>query len=153
MIYLLIIALQNKDVSGSDRFVWTSITSLLDSGKLDPENSDVVQKLSISYLNSNKTGNEQKPVFGVRELEEGHFIFSTSTVQQTQNEIINYMQNLSSNDNLKNVPPNSNRSRHSSGSRGETCDQENKSFEIPSVGEAYVSLPEIPKGVISLRIV
>ena len=57
------------------------------SGDLDPETTEVVRKLMDSFSASSKIGNEQKPVFGVRELEESDFIFNSESVQRHQKEI------------------------------------------------------------------
>ena len=95
-------------------------------------------------MNSSKTGCEQKPVFGVRELEESHFILNPNTVQQTQDEIIDFMQNQSSDGKLKNNKPN--RSRQNSATQGIQHDSANKGGNVTSSSEIYVSLPEIPKG-------
>jgi len=124
----------------------------LDCGELDPETCDVVHKLEISYLNSSKTGCEQKPVFGVRELEESHFILNPSTIQQTQDEIIDFMKNQSSDGKLKNNKPKPNRSRHNSATPGIHRDPVNKEEHVTSSSEIYVSLPEIPKGLILSKI-
>ena len=97
-------------------------------------------------MNSSKTGCEQKPVFGVRELEESHFILNPSTVQQTQDEIIDFMQNQSHDGKLKNNKPKPNRSRHNSATPGIQRDPANKEGNGTSSSEIHVSLPEIPKG-------
>jgi len=103
-------------------------------------------------LNSSKTGSEQKPVFGVRELEESHFILNPSTIQQTQDEIIDFMKNQSSDGKLKNNKPKPNRSRHNSATPGIHRDPVNKEEHVTSSSEIYVSLPEIPKGLILSKI-
>ena len=95
-------------------------------------------------MNSSKTGCEQKPVFGVRELEESHFILNPNTLQQTQDEIIDFMQNQSSDGKLKTHK--TNRSPHNSATQGIQRDSANKEGNDTASSEIYVSLPEIPKG-------
>ena len=117
-----------------DKFTWINVTSLLKSGELDPETNDVLQKLVASFSSSNKASGEQKPVFGVRELEEGHFIFTPSTIKQTKDEIIDFMQNQSSNNDSTVSTHKTTRSRDNSPTHGY------------SLNDAYVPLLEIPKG-------
>ena len=72
------------------------MTNLLASGVLDPETTDVVRKVKNSFSLSSK--NEQKPVFGVRELEEKDFIFTSESVQKDQKEVVSQDKKSANND-------------------------------------------------------
>ena len=135
------------EASCSDRYTWTNLNSLLKSGKLDPETNDIVHKLIASFSISNKATGEQKPVFGVRELEETDFIFNKQTIQETKNEIIDFMQNQSHASNLKVSQTKTSRSRHNS-----TTQSPNKDGSIDFANEPYVPLLEVPKGRVPFKI-
>ena len=87
---------QTEKENLNDRFVWTSTTNLLASGVLDQETTDVVRKVKNSFSLSSK--NEQKPVFGVRELEEKDFIFTSESVQKDQKKVVSQDRKSGNND-------------------------------------------------------
>ena len=126
-----------------DKYVWTNLTSLLKSGALDLETNDVIQKLQYSYVNISKTGNEQRPVFGVRELDESHFILDTDKNKQNENEMINF---IPSSEGEGNTTQASKLSLHNSSIKGKLPESADKGNSSRSPNEVYVPLSEIPKG-------
>ena len=87
---------QTEKENLNDRFIWTSTSNILAAGVLDPETSDVVRKAKNSFFISSK--NERKPVFGVRELEEKDFIFTSESVQKDQKEVASQNRESGNND-------------------------------------------------------
>ena len=129
--------------SSSSRYAWKEIPHILRSGDLDPESNDVVHKLSVAFSDSIKTGNELKPVFGARELDESHFILDAEEVKHNRDEIVECIQNQDIDDRAMEIKTKATKSRHDSGVQDKPKRQNN----VSDIDTAHAPLLEVPKGI------
>ena len=129
--------------SSSSRYAWKEIPHILSSGDLDPESNDVVHKLSVAFSDSIETGNELKPVFGARELDESHFILDAEEVKQSRDEIMECIQNQDIDDRAMEIKTKSPKSRHDS----LVLDKPKRQNNVSDINEQYAPLLEVPKGI------
>ena len=127
----------------NNNYAWKEIPQLLCSGDLDPETNDIVHKLSVVFSDSIKTGNELKPVFGARELDETHFILNAEELKQSRDDIMECTQNQDINDKVIDIRNKVTRSRHNTSVQDEPKNQN----KMPDIDEAYIPLLEVPKGI------
>ena len=99
--------------------------------------------MSVAFSDSIKTGNELKPVFGARELDESHFILDAEEVKQNRDEIMECIQNQDIDDRAMEIKTKATKSRHNS----VVQDKPKRQNNVSDIDKAYAPLLEVPKGI------